>query len=192
VTAGAPLEAGTSQSVGLLSTGGETWESGGAYQWKIADVTNAAPGSNWDAVSMTSLAISATSSNPFIVNLVGLGAAGSGSVPTNFNPDSAYQWVIAQVSGVGNVSINGVVQTAPDVTLANSSDPPGDLFTLDTSSFASAGADAPAVGSSFQLDLLNTDTDSELVLSYSPAPEPTTALMFLTACAPALLRRRKR
>lgn len=192
VSAGAPLEAGTSQSVGLLTTGDEIWENGGTYQWKIADVSSAAPGSNWDAVSMTSLSISASSSNPFILKIVGLGSAGAGSAPANFDPDSQYQWVIAQVAGAGNVSINGVAQTASDVTLANSNDPSGDQFTLDTSSFATTGSDAPAAGSSFQLDLLNSDTDSELVLSYNPAPEPTTGLMCLAACAPALLCRRKR
>ena len=37
------LEAGTANSVGLLSTGNETWEGGGMYEWKIADVSGAAP-----------------------------------------------------------------------------------------------------------------------------------------------------
>ena len=106
-------------------------------------------------------------------------------------PINPIKWIVAQVSGSANVSMNGTVQTVADVTLANSNDSAAssDLFVLDTSDFPSTDA---APGSSFQLDLLQDGGGSDLVLSYNAAPEPGAALMTLAGFIPALLSRRRR
>jgi autotransporter-associated beta strand protein len=75
-------------SVGILTSGAQTWTGGGRYDWEINDAN--APGS-WDRLTINGvLNITATSGNRFLLRLV----SDAGSLP-GFHNASNYTWSIA-------------------------------------------------------------------------------------------------
>lgn len=85
-------------SVGQLTTGAQTWNSGGTNVWELDDAAGTAgvsPG--WDHLAIGgSLDVQATTGSKFNLTLKGAGFDGS---VTNFNPDNTYAWPIATASG---------------------------------------------------------------------------------------------
>ncbi len=87
----------------LAVTQGVTWASGGNYNWQIVDATGTAgadPG--WDLLSVGGgLTISATSADPFEVNLWSLSATApdANGDAANFSPTQSYTWTIASAAG---------------------------------------------------------------------------------------------
>jgi fibronectin-binding autotransporter adhesin len=126
-------------SVGKLTTGAETWNAGGTYNWEIGDPAGAAGGTGWDLVETNAavLTIGATpgAGNRFTINIVRAGGAATsgpidpdlwftiahaGSV-TGFSPDAftlpdsalGEPWEIRQVpNGSGGFDIQ--VGTVPE------------------------------------------------------------------------------
>ena len=76
-------------SIGTLTTGAQTWNGGGAYDWQIGALTGTS-GTNWDLVSLSGLTINATSTNKFILNVGNLGV----TLPAT----GSYSWAIASLS----------------------------------------------------------------------------------------------
>jgi autotransporter-associated beta strand protein len=100
IAAGSTLAPGA--GLGTLDvSGGLTWNSGGNYNWQLLSGTGSA-GSAWDVTSVTgTLAIAATSVDPFRLNLwtlSGIAPAVSGSA-ANFDSSQNYTWRIASAAG---------------------------------------------------------------------------------------------
>jgi autotransporter-associated beta strand protein len=80
-------------SIGELSTGNQTWNGGGVYEWEIASATGTA-GTDWDSLAITGdLNIEATSEDRFTIEIL------PDDGITGFDNDSSYTWPIASVSG---------------------------------------------------------------------------------------------
>ncbi|MFA6288903.1 MAG: autotransporter-associated beta strand repeat-containing protein [Opitutaceae bacterium] len=155
-------------SPGTLTTGAETWITGGAYVWEINNATGV-QGTNWDFISSTgTLDITGlSSSGQFNVNVIGLTAGDvSGSVLNWTDADAS--WKIASfTSVVGTFASN--------------------LFNVDTSGFTNNNT---ATGT-FTI----TNIGGDLYLNYVTAiPEPSTyaAIFGALALAGVVWRRRSR
>jgi hypothetical protein len=146
-------------NIGTLTTGGQTWNPGGGYQWQISDATGA-PGSGRDTLAVNgNLNISATSANRFTVYASSLTPVFSAGPAANFNPNAAYSWEIAATTG----GISGYDPTK---------------FDLDLTGFAN-----PFTGS-FSLAHIGNN----LFLNYNPIPEPSTAALLALAALVLLAR----
>jgi len=156
-------------TVGTLTfTTGLTLASGGTWLWNLQSPGGTA-GSGWDLLSIAgNLNLTATDENPFKLKLISVavdGDFGFGSQTDGFNPATTYQWTIATASG----AITGFSD---------------DVFVFDTSLFANSLA-----GGNFSI----SQSGNNLMLNFTPVPEPSTyALMGLGLTAVFLRLRRRR
>jgi autotransporter-associated beta strand protein len=143
-------------SPGTLRADSSIWQGGSTYSWEIDQASGGTAGLNWDLFDVTNaLDLSALSSNAKM-NLV----LNSLASMDDFNPNSAYSWVIAQAgSFIGTGLTNGANVT--------------DLFNITAGTFA--GAVLPTTG--FKVEV-GTDSVSNLrTLSLTTIPEPSTGSM---------------
>jgi fibronectin-binding autotransporter adhesin len=85
-------------NAGALTSGSETWNSGGVYAFQMSGATGTA-GTNWDLLRITgNLDVEATISNAFTVKVSSLNGAVPGQA-ANFDNTQDYQWPIATVTG---------------------------------------------------------------------------------------------
>jgi len=209
VNAGGTIAAGSSSTTtGTLTTGNETWNAGGAYSWKAASLlgpsstTNAARGTgasgttgqtnSWDDVAMSALSVSSLggSNSSFTINI----SDTSTLSPPTYN---TYSWIIAQSTAAVtpptgyNVFVNS--GTANSNLLVAGGSGGSAAFALNTSGFAESGSGATTALSAFTLELVSNGSGGDnLVLDYTSAPEPGTAMLVLSGALPILLRRRRR
>ncbi len=174
-TLGQNLTLAPGNGPGTLHTVGENWAGGGRYLWEFNRVT--AAGGNQtslrgldlgaDFLALAGqLSITATSADPFRLDLAGLDLAGAPGAVDGWDPNRSYQWTLATASG-------GIFGFATD------------KFALDATAFAAANA----VNGIFSLG----QTGNDLVLSYVAVLEPTTfALLAIGGLAIAGLRTRFR
>lgn len=188
----------TGTATGALTIGNQTgtittFAGGGTYYWKLNMNTGGSgvtttpgmvpigggdvSGANWDALILDGLNVTATPTNAFTIQAVGFTPSGTASNPVTIGTsnDPYYSWTIARVGGT-----NG---NPPDLSgiLAN--------LSLNTS-----GLPAPAPGYSYYLTTQQDPqiaSDSDIVMNYSPVPEPSSALL-LASAAGLLIRRRRR
>ncbi len=102
IETGATLSPGASPGT-LSFTQGMTLAAGGNYNWQMLSATGVAGAPDaWDLINVTgSLAIDATSADPFRLNLWTLATTGpdvSGPA-ANFDPTQSYAWTIASAAG---------------------------------------------------------------------------------------------
>ena len=192
LNSGAIVSAGAAGSgPAKLTSSAQKWNGGATDQVDIATAT-ATAGVGYDELSLSSLAVTATSSTPFIVQLVSLGGNVQGQAVAGFNRNQNYAFTIAQVNadGSGNASgtaftVNGLTPNAGALTGSTSS-----VFAIDAASFDTANA-IPA-GARFELDLVSASSrESDLVLNYIAAPEPATMGVVMGSLS-LLMRRRRR
>lgn len=171
----------------LVHIGDETWDILGAYEFEINDVGAANPvptgttgnDPGWDLLDISgTLAITATSSDPFAIELVGLTLGNAVGIVNDFNNTASYAWMIADAT-------SNVVGYASD------------KFVIDDSQFVSfnpyGGTFSVVLGSSVGGD------DSQVWLTYSNAvvtvPEPSSlafALLGLAGLGLVAWRKRRR
>jgi hypothetical protein len=109
------LAAGVTGAGAMTNTGAATFGAGGNLSVTVQNA-GGVPVSGWDFLQVNgALAISASNSNPFTIQLESFDPNGSGVV-TNFNSATNYDWIIATATG----------------GIANFS---ADKFTVDTSQF---------------------------------------------------------
>lgn len=114
------------EGVGTLNlTGSQIWNSGGVYEWEMADATGAA-GTGFDRLNITGdLDVQATEGDKFTVKV-----KTSGIDAQNFDNDSAADWPLASVSG----SIQNYTADKFDVDYADvSNDLAGGTFEMHAS-----------------------------------------------------------
>ncbi len=84
--------------VGMLVSGSQSWESGGACEIEILDPSSG-PGIGWDLISIEGvLGLSATPENPFLLNIRSLTASGEGGPLAGFSPTREYSWKIVETT----------------------------------------------------------------------------------------------
>ncbi len=171
----AGLTVGTGQTIspgnspGTATTASQTWTTGGSYLWEINDATGTAgtdPG--WDLENGTgTLNITSTTGSPFNILVTSLTLANAAGLATNFNSSLSYNWLIADFNAITGFA--------------------ADAFNVNTSGFTNtfSGTFGVALGGG----ALPGD-NSQIYLTYSPVPEPGTALLGALGVL-ALLRRRR-
>jgi fibronectin-binding autotransporter adhesin len=165
-------------SIGLLvNSGTQTWLGGGSFDFDIANATGVAGSTGWDLLDVNTLLISATTTSPFVINVIGLtNPADNTSGPLlagNWNPDASYQWKF--------------VTAANAITSFDAS-----WFTVNQSLFGNNNA----VNGGFAVvrgDSVAGGTTSELYITYAAVPEPATIVLALIGAATAVgVARRRR
>ena len=147
--------------VGTLTTSTDvTLGGGGNYNWQVLDAQGTAgAATGWDLLSIGgSLAITATSAEPFAVNLWSLSASNpvTGGEAANFDPSQAGSWRLASTTG----GITGFAADAFSVVTTSANG---------TSGFANSLA-----GGSFSVAVSGTD----LNLVFTPGVPQTTLAWF--------------
>jgi autotransporter-associated beta strand protein len=190
--AGGKIGAGaTATATGKLTTGSQTWNSGG-LTIKANDTGNsvssgatgagtAGSTTGWDEVVMSALTLGSNlSSSPFAVTL-------TGSAVADFSGGAGYLWPIAQITSGTPISTGTILAS----TNSNGTNTPigSELFTLDTSNFVTNN---PSATDGFYLEALSSGSGETLDIGYTAAPEPGTAMLVLGGAMPTLLSRRRR
>ena len=115
VTVSGTISPGT--SVGTLTTGNQTWNSGGAYVFELSSATNSA---GMDGLNINgTLDLLATSGNPFTIKLASLADPSTPGLVPDFDGSDNYSWPIATAS-------SGIANFDPSA------------FVVDTSAFSNA------------------------------------------------------
>lgn len=175
VASGGTLSPGNSP--GALTQGATTLDGGGNYNWQIVDATGLA-GSGYDTINLTAgstLTLNNTSGNTFKINLWSLSSIDpdvNGNA-TNFNSAGTYSWTLID----------------SDQTITNFA---ADKFTVNVSAANGTNGFTNALaGGSFSVALSGDQTD--LVLNFTPVPEPSTWLLLAgTGTFFMVMRRRRR
>lgn len=166
ITIGAGQTLSPGNSPGLLTTGDQTWDGGGSFDFEINDATGVQD-INWDRTLVVGTLTLGTVSNvtPFTVNLISLSGLVAGDT-ANFNEALTQSWVFATAT----TSIAGTAFAA-------------DQFVVNTTGFSNA----------FTGDFGVTQSGNELLLTYTAIPEPSAyaALAGIGMIGFALYRRRR-
>lgn len=161
--------------------------SGGNYYWKLDMSTGgtgatstpgkttaagaSVNGASWDALVVDTIAVSATPTSPFTIDVANFTSGNSGTQVT-FGPTQAFSWTIARASDA-SLTANILADLAVNSS-AVTGVPSGGSFYLTTQSDP------------------NTAGDSDLVVNYAPAPEPTALALLAPAAGAMLLQRRRK
>lgn len=149
-------------SVGTLSTSGETWAGGGDYLWEVQS-TSAGEGTGWDFLNITgALSITASAGNEFTIDLGSLTTLGADGELNGFDQSEDYSWRIATASG----GITGF---------------DSGKFLIDTADFLNDHSGL------FEI----TQTGNHLYLTYTAIPEPSVPLLVLAGAAALYFKRRR-
>jgi autotransporter-associated beta strand protein len=171
--AGAMSVSGTlspGNSPGILATAGQTWLDGGDYNWQVLDTAGVA-GTGFDQIAVTgTLDLTNLTAGQFNINLWSLSsiAPDVNDDASNFNNALTRSWTILTTTG----GISGFQATDFIINVAANND---------TGGFSNALA-----GGAFSLGA----TSNDLVLTFTPVPEPRAALLGSLGML-VLLRRRR-
>jgi autotransporter-associated beta strand protein len=151
-------------SIGTLAfTNGLTLSPGGSYDVEIQSATGGA-GTGWDTLQVTgALTFNSTVGSPFTLNLISLTSTGSLGNVSNFSSGTNYSWAIASAT-----SFVGFNPATMSVNLTN--------FTN------------PMNGGGFWLSTSGTN----LMLNFTPVPEPSTWALMIAGLGAAAYRRFRR
>ncbi len=165
VNSGGKFQPGNSP--GIVTTGTANWNAGGSFVFQINNAAGTA-GANWSLNNINgTLAVNATPTSQFGISVQSLTAGNAPGPVVNFSATQSYQWTIAQTTG-GIVGFNSAA------------------FAIDSSGFSNPIGPSGTFSMGMQ--------GNNLVLSFSPVPEPTLVLSVCAGGAVAFswLRRRRR
>ncbi len=177
LTIGAAKTITPGNSVGTAATTTQTWANSGSYDWEINKGNGIAGdvSGGWDLLTLSgALTISATSGTPFTINIISLGLDNLSGPATGFSSGTSYNWLIADAgSAIAAFS--------------------ADKFTLNTSAFQNAFTGSFGIEVGNTGSLAGVGDTSQLYLTYSAIPEPSTwALLAASGTIVMVLRRRRR
>ena len=156
VGGGATVSPGNSTGL-LTETGAVTFAGGGRYTFEINNAIGAAGSSSgWDLFDVGSLSITATSLNPFSVDLVTLTSAQTPGLADNFNPNGTFYWLFLDAGS----AITTWDASAFQINASGFQNPASNLFTV-------VRGDASGVGG----------TNQQLYVAYIGVPEPSTVML---------------
>jgi hypothetical protein len=167
ITIGSGVVLSPGNSPGTLSfANGLTLAGGGSLNFQV-QLANGTAGSGYDLVNVTGglLNITASSGLPFTIDLQSLNGTGNPGLVSDFNASSPYSWTIFSAAG----GVSGFSPTS---------------FVIDTSGFSNN----PAITGFFV-----TQSGNDILLDFSPVPEPSTYALFalgLSVLGFAMRRRR--
>jgi T5SS/PEP-CTERM-associated repeat protein/autotransporter-associated beta strand protein len=165
-TAGANVHLSPGNSVGTVTfSGGLTLASSGTYDLDVQFAT-AAAGTGYDLISISNapLDITATSGSPFTLRLISRNISGALGNVSDFSASSPYAWTIAtSAAGITGFS--------------------SDKFVVTTANFSNS----LGIGKFFV-----TQSGNNLVLNFTPVPEPSTYALMVAGIALAGLTYRRR
>ena len=166
VTAGTNVHLAPGNSPGILSfSNGLTLASGGFLDFEVQTAAGPA-GTGYDLVSVSGavLDITATSISPYTINLISLNAGGTAGAVVDFSSASPYSWTIAtSAAGITNFV--------------------ADRFVINAGSFSNGLG-----GGSFFVAQLGNN----LVLNFTPVPEPSTYALLALGLVSLACRWRRR
>ncbi|HEY8993381.1 MAG TPA: autotransporter-associated beta strand repeat-containing protein [Lacunisphaera sp.] len=165
VTIGSNTSLAPGSSPGILTfSSGLTLASGGTLDFEVQAATGAA-GTGYDLLSISGAAldITATSGSPFTLKLISLNSSGTAGAVSDFSAANTYAWTIA----TSTAGITGFV---------------ADKLTIDTSAFSNS----LGIGSFFV-----TQSGNNLILNFTPVPEPSTYALMISGLALAGLQWRR-
>jgi autotransporter-associated beta strand protein len=151
-------------SVGSVTTGAATWNSGGKYMFEIFSATGTA-GTQWDLWNITG---NLTDTSPFTVSAITESSNGVPGLMTNFVNTNSYTWTIASTTG-----------TMPSNLIS--------LLTLDSSGFqgmASTGRIYLTEAANYKTLYLNYAPTGGTGHAFTPVPEPGSIILLLTLAMP--------
>ena len=155
-------------SPGALGAGPTTFANGATFNFEINN-TSGTPGTNWDILNITGgLTITATTRNPFVINLYSLDSSNNAGVLSNFNSAQAYSWqFVSTTTGITGFSAGA--------------------FQYNASQFQNS------LGTGF---FFVSQSGNNLLLNFTPVPEPSTWALLATGLGALLVvevrRRRSR
>jgi fibronectin-binding autotransporter adhesin len=162
LTIGASRTISPGNSPGTANTVDQTWDTDGTYQFEINSVAGSAgsdPG--WDLLAGTgTLTITATSVDPFVIDLTSLDLGNNPNPVVNFDETQSYEWLIADFAN----PVSGFDASK---------------FFVDDTNFDNAytGNFSVALGTSVGGD------NTQIFLTYVAVPEPTTLAILGAAVA---------
>ena len=166
ITAGTNVHLAPGNSPGILSfSSGLTLASGGFLDFEVQTAAGPA-GTGYDLVSVSGavLDITATSISPYTINLISLNAGGTAGAVVDFSSASPYSWTIAtSAAGITNFV--------------------ADRFVINAGSFSNGLG-----GGSFFVAQLGNN----LVLNFTPVPEPSTYALLALGLVSLACRWRRR
>ncbi|HEY8993382.1 MAG TPA: autotransporter-associated beta strand repeat-containing protein [Lacunisphaera sp.] len=166
LTVGTNAHVSPGKSVGTLNfAGGLTLASGGTIDFEV-QTAGGAPGTGYDLLSISgsALNITSTSASPFTLRLISLNGLGALGNVSDFSSGNTYAWTIASsAAGISGFSADKFVVTTPNFT------------------------NSLGIGSFFV-----TQSGNDLILNFTPVPEPSTYALLATGVALAGLSYRRR
>jgi autotransporter-associated beta strand protein len=157
-------------SPGTLTTASETWLEDGHYNWQILD-GNGTAGTGYDTVAITgTLDLTGLGTGGFAINMWSLSSIGPdvNGHANNFNAANTYAWTLASTTAgiAGFEASDFIVNVAA---------------TNGTAGFTNS------INGNFSVSV----SGNNLLLNYTPVPEPTTCLLLLSSGALLFLNRRR-
>lgn len=171
-------------STGILDVGNTTFLSGGSYTWEIDTFgAGAEVGTNWDFLDITgSLTFSATSENPFIINVVSLLAStDTAGEASGFVFTDNYSFAIATASSGFSNAFDAAAFSINTADFDNS---------MTASGYNSGAWSLSTSGNSLMLNYTGATLNN--VNGASAIPEPSVASMFVLGLSALLANRRRR
>lgn len=172
VGSGVTLSPGSSPGTMTFSSG-LTLNSGGTLAFEIRDANTsltAGASNSWDLLSISgALVVNATSASPFTIQVKSLNSDFASGNAANFNESTNYAWKFASATSITDFDASA--------------------FTIDRSGFTNSSL------GSFFVSRSDSGNGNDLLLNFTPVPEPETYVLMgtgLSLLAASALRRRKR
>jgi hypothetical protein len=157
-------------SPGTTTSASATFAQGGTYLFELSNAagTSGADFDRWNVTTTLDVTAGTSAADRFVIALASLDAAGNPAPAAGFDPNAVGQWLLLHADGGITYAHGGITSFDPA------------LFTVNTSAFLN-----PLNGGTFGV----TESGNDLLLTFTPVPEPSTAVA--TFAAVALLAARK-